>query len=167
MKLILNPMPNKIPQGLLLSPEDFYLLEICSWFVSVKGYVYGCATDEREPSGNKKRSLIHRLVLKNTLGRDLETHEQVDHINQNKLDNQRSNLRLASNQENHRNKGKNANNQSGFKGVYWAKNAGKWRAQVTVDGRRIHLGYYTSSQDAHKAYVDYVLKIDPVFYRVF
>jgi hypothetical protein len=41
---------------------------------------------------------------------------------------------------------------SQYKGVYWDKNAGKWRAQITRDGIREHLGYFTSERKASQAY---------------
>src|SRR5699024_1915284 len=61
-------------------------------------------------------------------------------------------LRLATNAENSRNKsGAYVNNTSGYRGVYWSRNAGKWHAQLTLDGRSKHLGYFTSVEEAADA----------------
>src|SRR5699024_4043144 len=61
-------------------------------------------------------------------------------------------LRLATNAENTRNKsGVCANNTSGYRGVSWNKDAGKWNARITIDGRRIHLGYFADVEEAADA----------------
>ncbi len=76
----------------------------------------------------------------------------VDHINGNGLDNRRENLRLASNAENLRNRGSTASNTSGYKGVSWSKERGKWQAVITVDRVAIGLGRFDTKEDAARAY---------------
>jgi len=76
--------------------------------------------------------------------------EIVDHINGNTLDNRRSNLRICSNAENGRNRGKNSNNSSGFKGVFLKRD--KWAAQIKHNGKSIHLGTFKTPEEAHLAY---------------
>jgi hypothetical protein len=49
------------------------------------------------------------------------------------------------------NKKMNSNNTSGVKGVYWCKNANKWRAKIQVDGKEKHLGLFSNLEDAKKA----------------
>ena len=46
------------------------------------------------------------------------------------------------------------NNTSGFKGVYWHKARKKWRVQITVDGKNMHLGSFDDKKDAAQAYND-------------
>ena len=77
----------------------------------------------------------------------------LDHINHNKHDNRISNLRKATVAENLRNRPIQSNNSSGFKGVSFHKRARKYRAQIKVDGRKIHLGMFLFPEDAHAAYV--------------
>lgn len=76
----------------------------------------------------------------------------VDHRNGIKSDNRMKNLRIASMQENMRNRGTQKNNTSGFKGVSFHKPTMKWKANIKVNGKSISLGYYVTPQDAHKAY---------------
>jgi hypothetical protein len=76
----------------------------------------------------------------------------IDHINGDKGDNRFDNLRLATNSENQRNKGRYACKSSGFKGVYWHKTKGRFYAAIRADGRLHHLGYFDSEDDARKAY---------------
>ena len=61
---------------------------------------------------------IHRLVYSEYIGRDLEKHEQIDHIDKNPLNNSVSNLRIVSNRQNCRNQRLPKNNTSGYRGVY-------------------------------------------------
>jgi hypothetical protein len=76
----------------------------------------------------------------------------TDHRNGDGLDNRRANLRQATPQENARNATRNRKNTSGFKGVCWAKSHSKWRAKIGVNGRRRHLGYFATAEDAARAY---------------
>ena len=74
----------------------------------------------------------------------------IDHINGVKDDNRIENLRLATNMENQHNRKVNKNSTSGIKGVYSKR--GKYVAQITVNSRRVHLGYYKTAKEAGAAY---------------
>ena len=71
-----------------------------------------------------------------------------DHINGDKLDNRKENIRFILQPENSINRGKGENNTSGHVGVSWNKREEKWTAKIQVNGKKIHLGYFTDSQDA-------------------
>ena len=51
-----------------------------------------------------------------------------------------------------------ANSKSKYKGVFWAEHAKKWRVRIKVDGKAIHIGYFSNENDAAKAYNNSVLK---------
>lgn len=72
----------------------------------------------------------------------------IDHIDQNPSNNRIENLRDVTNQENHKNQSKYKNNTSGITGVYWDKDAGKWRAQGRINGKLMHLGFFTDKFEA-------------------
>jgi hypothetical protein len=76
----------------------------------------------------------------------------IDHVNGDGLDNRRENLRPATNAQNMRNRGKQTNNTSGFKGAFYFPRTGRWKSQITVNRRALHLGYYLSAEDAARAY---------------
>lgn len=76
----------------------------------------------------------------------------IDHVNGNRLDNRLCNLREATRAENNRNLPRRANNTSGFKGVSKQTNNDTWMAYINVDGRHIHLGTYSTKEQAHAAY---------------
>lgn len=69
----------------------------------------------------------------------------VDHINGNTLDNRKENLRNCSYFINSCN---NKRNTSGRAGVYWDKQAGKWNPKIRYNGKNLHLGYYSSKEEA-------------------
>ena len=77
---------------------------------------------------------------------------QLDHINGDRIDNRLVNLREANNLENCRNSGIRITNTSGFKGVGYHKASGKWRAQISINGKRICLGLYITAEEAGKVY---------------
>lgn len=80
--------------------------------------------------------------------------DQIDHINGVSDDNRIKNLRVVTNAENSRNKSMQKNNTSGVMGVYWCKDISKWKAQIQCNGKSIHLGYFTSKDDAIAARAD-------------
>jgi hypothetical protein len=91
-------------------------------------------------------SSLHRLLLGASSG------VVVDHIDGNGLNNKRSNLRLCSNKENVRYQTLSKMNTSGYKGVSIHKQTQKYRAQIRVNNRLMHLGLYTTKEEAAEAY---------------
>lgn len=91
---------------------------------------------------------LHREIMSIVLGRALETHEYVDHINGDGLDNRRENLRLATNSQNQMNKRVPKNNRSGYKGVLYLRRKRKWQASITINRKQIQLGRFASKDDA-------------------
>ena len=91
---------------------------------------------------------MHREVLK--LSGDLDS----DHINGDKLDNTKTNLRTATRSENMANVGLRKNNKSGYKGVWYWDQRKKYTAYINKDYRKISLGYHKKAKEAAKAYND-------------
>ena len=104
----------------------------------------------------------HRLAWFYVTG---EWPNQIDHRNGNRADNQWSNLRLATHQQNILNAKKCQANTSGFKGVSWHKGAGKWSAYIILDGKKRHLGLYETPELAHLSYVNAATAAQPEFVR--
>ena len=76
----------------------------------------------------------------------------VDHIDRNPFNNQKSNLRRVTFQQNVMNRGKYAKASSRYKGVGWFKKYKKWRAGIALNDRYYHLGYFTDEKAAALAY---------------
>jgi ribosomal protein S14 len=77
---------------------------------------------------------------------------EVDHINHNRLDNRRNNLRIATRAENQANVSLKSTNTSGYKGVSFCKQTKKWRASIGKGKLQITIGRYDTREDAAKAY---------------
>jgi AP2 domain len=77
---------------------------------------------------------------------------QTDHKDGDGLNNRRSNLRPATTVENNRNRRLRSDNTSGYKGVYWHKQAKCWRAKISVDGKYRSLGCFYDVRAAARAY---------------
>lgn len=103
-------------------------------------YAARSASRNERSRGYRHTIFLHRTVL------DPPKELLVDHVDQNGLNNQRSNLRLASEDENKRNSGVQQNNSSGITGVHW--HAGKWQARISVEKKYISLGHFTDIEDA-------------------
>ena len=91
----------------------------------------------------------HRIVW--FLVNDQQPTEMLDHINNNKSDNRRENLRAATYRQNNQNRTVSRNNSSGVKGVYWNKKANKWLARLNTEEKRKSIGYFTDLAEAEKA----------------
>ena len=95
----------------------------------------------------QKMFYIHKLVGEAFLPNP-DNKSTIDHIDNDKLNNKVANLRWASMVEQAQNRGIRSDNQSGSKGVSWHKNTQKWQAQIRVNGKCIHLGYFMNKDDA-------------------
>ena len=95
------------------------------------------------------RIRIHQLAWFITHG--VMPSGEIDHINQNKLDNQIKNIRDVSRSINQRNGTRKGNNTSGITGVVWHKQRQKWCAQCNLLGIHYHIGLFVSIEDADKA----------------
>jgi hypothetical protein len=140
MKLI------QLPHGVttMVDDCDFESLILTKWHVG-NGYVMRTVHVPYKPHLNIK---MHRQILGLEKGDGLV----VDHIDGNKLNNQRSNLRICSMKENARNSRKRKTTASGYKGAYWHALAKKWRAMIKHNGKYVHLGFFDTPELANAAY---------------
>lgn len=101
---------------------------------------------------NGKQYAAHRLAW--AVCNDAWPNGDIDHINENKSDNRIANLRQANRSQNMFNRGKNKNNTSGFKGVAFCKDTGRWRAQMSIYGKSVNIGRFDTKEDAANAYLE-------------
>lgn len=125
----------------IINSEDYSRVSEIPWYKDSNGYV-----SKNLYVGNQKweKLSLHRMVL------GAEKGQIVDHINGNRLDNRRSNLRFATSLENARNARINSRNTSGYKGV--SERNGRFEAYIRNHGTLEHLGTYEDLEDAAKAY---------------
>jgi hypothetical protein len=125
-----------------IDKEDLDVAKKYNWSLS-HGYVESSSLNTSNPKDIKKTSM-HRLIMNTP--RMMHT----DHINFDKTDNRKSNLRICSARENTSHLKISSKNTSGFTGVYWDKNSKKWFAKIKHIGKQLHLGTYKNKEDAIK-----------------
>jgi hypothetical protein len=114
----------------LVDDADFEWLNQWKWRVN-HGYARRALYENGKRAGDIS---MHRLINNTPAGLD------TDHINRDKLDNRRDNLRSATRSQNNFNTPPPKNNKSGTKGVWYSKRWGLWYAQIKVKGKRYNLG---------------------------
>jgi len=102
--------------------------------------------------GKTYKKRIHKLVGEFFIP-NLFNKRCIDHIDNNRLNNNFSNLRYCTQQENCMNSKLSFKNTSNFKGVYFSKNSNKWMAYISINGKMKHLGYFDNIEDAINARV--------------
>ena len=89
----------------------------------------------------------------------------IDHRDADATNNRWNNLRRATRSQNSANRRRPRHNTSGYKGVYLCRKSGKWCAHIGWNGRTIHLGRFTTPQEAHDAYLKAARKLFGEFAR--
>lgn len=136
-------------QNAIVDAADFDWLNQYNWQAhwSQTGNGFYAARTARHPvTGKRIYVSMHRFILGCKASKD------VDHRNGDRLDNRRGNLRRCTHPQNMRNRGRNANNKSGYKGVCWHRISTKWCAQINHAGKVKHLGLFLTPEEAAKAY---------------
>lgn len=132
---------------------DYELVKNYYWDV-YNGYAQ---TQIKTPDCKKcrrKRLFLHRLILGQP-----ENGFEIDHIDRNKLNNRRSNLRFVSHFDNMQNREIPENNTSGFKNVSFDKNKNKFIGYFTYNSKRYYAGAYKTASDANDAVLKLKSKI--------
>ena len=125
----------------LIDSEVHKSISAFSWNCSRNGYA--CRTAK---IGNKwTRVYMHRELARTPKGMS------TDHINGNRLDNRKKNLRVCTHSENCKNRGNRIDNKTGYKGVFPYGN-GRFRVKIKLDGKMLHVGLYDTADEAARAY---------------
>lgn len=128
----------------LVDDEDYEYLSQWQWHYGVNGYAMRTTYIRGSGRKNQKNEyvLMHRLINKTP------PKQLTDHINRNKLDNRKTNLRSANKSLNSINRPLQPNNKSGHKGVHWFKRVKLWQVYLDRDGKRINVGYFADLDEA-------------------
>lgn len=129
----------------LINDADLLLISPYTWCAQHTRHHWYAITFIGSGHTARRRVSMHRLLMSAPPG------IQVDHIDGDGLNNQRSNLRLGTNGQNQANR-RTAFGASRFKGVNREKRGKPWRAAIKVDGRKIHLGAFENEIEAARAY---------------
>ena len=126
----------------IVSDGDYERVARHRWHVgTVHGYV---CSKIKDVNGKWRTVYLHRWLL------DVADGMVVDHINGDKLDNRRENLRAVTKTDNNRNRASYSNSHSQYKGIRLVR--GKWIAGITYDGRTRYLGTFYTEIEAARAY---------------
>jgi hypothetical protein len=141
----------------LVDDSDYEYLNQWKWCASKARRTY-YAFRRMEKDGKITVGTMHQFLMNQSKGL------QVDHIDDNGLNNQRGNLRVCTNQENHmktqiQRTAKGNKKSSNYKGVSSIAGAGKWRARIHLNGNEKYLGRFSSERDAAVAYNDAANKL--------
>lgn len=132
-----------------IDPDDYEKVRAWKWYANHHGYVYG----HRYVEGRIKLEVkLHHLVQETPDGM------MCDHVNGDRADACRSNLRVATFSVNNRNRRRRG--ASGFKGVMAMKD-GRWAARVKWQGKNWNLGAFAEKEPAARAYDAAALYVDP------
>lgn len=127
----------------LVDDDNYDWLNQWRWYCHNRGYAVRAVGIG---NGRQKAIFMHRLVI-NTPKRSW-----TDHIDNNKLNNQKENLRIVTHSQNGMNRKNTKHSTSIFKGVSWDKKRDKWKVGITKNSKRCGLGYFKREEDAGKAY---------------
>lgn len=127
-----------------VSDRDYKFVSKYKWYARIKKGYTAYAVRAVYVNGKQEIIRMHRFIA------NAERGQIVDHKNGDGLDNTRSNLRIVTHQENMLNTKKYKNSTSTMRGVSFKR--GKWVAQITINRKVIHLGYFLSEKEAAIAY---------------
>lgn len=142
----------------IIDNDDFLRISYYKWHYRAE---YATRNSSRL-EGKQTAILMHREILKLNKNNKFD----VDHINGNKLDNRKINLRICTRSENQYNRKISKNNTSGYKGVSWHEGSNKWYARICLNYKSIFLGAFDSKELAAKAYNSAALKNNPNFAKL-
>lgn len=117
------------------------------WSLHMGGYAFRL----ERVDGRSVTIFLHRAVLGLPPSPGQNRTHETDHINRNRLDNRRGNLRFVSRSVNMMNRGPYGRRSAQRGHVEWRNDTQKWRAFVWVAGRRLHLGSFAEHEDAERA----------------
>lgn len=117
------------------------------WSAMYDPTINGCYVSGKIRVDKKRKTVyLHRWIT------TIPAQSQVDHFDNDTLNNTDSNLRAATNAENVQNKnGAYKNSKSGIRGVYCIKENEIWKARLQVGKKQMHLGCYRSIEEAELA----------------
>lgn len=127
----------------LVDDEDFGELSRHKWYV-IENHGHAYASRQVWIDGKPHTVKMHRVVMAAVRG------QIVDHINHDTLDNRRDNLRICTASQNSQNARQRRTSNSPFKGI--RETRGRWQARISINGTRLHLGYFNTAIEAAAAY---------------
>lgn len=138
MKVPLRNIKNEIVDYALINAMDWPKIMHHRWGRDAHGYAVSAWYED----GKLRNVKMHRFIM------DAAPGTEIDHINRNRLDNRRDNLRFCTRSENNRNSKLRVDNPSGERHVGWDRARRRWKVQIRHDGRNQSIGRFISLSEA-------------------
>ena len=137
----------------LVDNKDYKWLNQWKWCCDSRGYAVRHERKDEYGTNPRKMIKMHKFIV------NTPSEYETDHINHNRLNNRRNNLRIVNRRSNQMNAKLSKKNTSGYRGVYWDKKYKRWCARAWFYGKSIFGGGFTNKLDAVKAYKNLVGRI--------
>ena len=137
---------------ILVDEDDFEFIKSFSWFADKKG--------RSQMNYDYNTVKMHHLIMGFPIG-DME----IDHIDCNKSNNCKNNLRIVTKSQNAWNKKISRNNVSGYKCIHFHTPSNRWRVIIGKNNKKHYIGQYTDIEDARIAYLNAVSELHGKFAR--
>ena len=119
--------------------EDYPILANHCWSTCTDHYGY-TRLETAIKIGNRYKRI--------SMAQFLTGEDDIDHVDKNPMNNKRSNFRVATRSQQTVNQGLRSHNTSGITGVSWSKQEGLWKAYITVNKNKMHLGGFANKENA-------------------
>lgn len=131
-----------------IDKKHYDLIKQYCWHKHKDGYLR-TSIGKKENGGNIYK-LMHVMIME-AEGVVCSNGEEVDHINGKPNDNRVSNMRIVTHTNNMKNHKLMRNNTSGYSGVHYSTRENAWKAYIQYDNQKVHIGTFTSKEDAINA----------------
>jgi hypothetical protein len=138
VSLPLRNRSGEIVANVIVDDADAEWASQWRWVLNSNGYAW------RSINGGTRHRYMHRELAGAVEGDGM----LVDHINRDRLDNRRANLRLVTPAQSAQNKPALSGR---YRGVSWDSNRQRWQANAQLDGRRYYIGRYATEEAANAA----------------
>lgn len=139
----------KLTQGYvaLVDDEDYEMANFFSWHIMKRKTNMYAGAQACRTNGKNKMITLHSIILPN-----IQVGNEIDHIDGNGLNCQKSNLRIVTHIQNMQNKKHIYNKTSKYKGVCKAKGEKKYRCQIGINKKVVYIGKFDNAKEAALAY---------------
>ena len=131
----------------LVDDDTYLIIGHLKWYAHFEHNTWYAIRNFRQNRRKQAKIKLHHVVI----GYPLNNNE-IDHIDGDGLNNQRSNLRIVTHRKNQQNTHNHRNGR--LAGAHYFKPDKTWRARIWIDGKLKVLGYFKTEQDAHAAYLN-------------